>query len=106
MRLRLKDTSPLDGVEFKETAIVQQIPECLLQMYVDILPRQDCDFVYSRSIDLLDRSRVTNIADLSLKNIICNCFLKNYIAFLHIYSFVGVEKQDKGNAWEMVAHLL
>lgn len=38
-----------------------RMSEILLQMYVDILPRRDCDFVYSRSIDLLDRSRVKDV---------------------------------------------
>ncbi|CAL8073319.1 unnamed protein product [Orchesella dallaii] len=38
-----------------------QLSEILLQMYVDILPRKDCDFVYSRQIGLLDRSLICGI---------------------------------------------
>lgn len=41
-----------------EVAGTVGMSQILLQVYVDILQRRDCDFVYSRTIDLLDRSRV------------------------------------------------
>ncbi|ODN02904.1 Transmembrane protease serine 9 [Orchesella cincta] len=52
------------GKIFRETVgenVYNKLSEILLQMYVDILPRKDCNFVYSRQIGLLDRSGICGI---------------------------------------------